>query len=151
MSTTIQQSITFAGIQPEELFDSYLDPTRHAALLGAAVSITAQPGTPFWVFAPDAVRGLTLFIHPRVVIAQSWRAQVWADSDPDSVLTLLFEPDRSGGTRLQLTQAGVPSHAHEIISAGWHERYWQPWQANLGRQRATTHEPAGITANGANA
>jgi hypothetical protein len=81
MSTTIQQSITFAGIRPEELFDSYLDPTRHAALLGAAVSITAQPGTSFYAFAPDVpdlerVQGLTRSAGVRLVVGRYDRTGV---------------------------------------------------------------------------
>lgn len=137
MRTTIRQAVTFAGVPPEEMFDSYLDPTRHAALVGAPVSISDEPGTPFWVFAPNAVRGHTLFVRPHTVIAQSWRGQAWAESDPDSVLTLTFDPDGDGGTQLQLTQAGVPHHAYDIIDSGWRDMYWRPWLAGLVRRHTT--------------
>jgi hypothetical protein len=94
---TIQQVITFPGIAPEELVDSYLEPIRHGALVGAPVSISDRPGTPFWGFTPDAVRGHTLLVRPHAVIAQSWHGQAWRDTDPESVLTLTFDSDGIGG------------------------------------------------------
>jgi activator of HSP90 ATPase len=139
---TIQQAVRFSGVSPEELFDSYLDPVRHGALVDAPVSITDQPGEPFWVFAPDAVRGRTLLVLPPAVIAQTWRGRTWRDTDPDSVLTLTFHSDGTDGARLQMTQAGVPDHAYDIIATGWHEMYWRPWKAALARR----HGAAGVDA-----
>jgi activator of HSP90 ATPase len=133
MFMTIEQSITFEGISADELYDCYLDPVRHSTLLGAPVKISARPGTAFWAFSKDGVRGRTLFTHPNRVIAQSWRGTVWAEDDPDSILTLGFEPDGPGRARLQLVQAGVPDYALETIDTGWHLMYWRPWRDNLHR------------------
>jgi activator of HSP90 ATPase len=138
--TTIQQTVVFADISPEELFDSYLDSTRHGALVGAPASISDRPGTPFWVFAEDAVRGRTLFVHRPAVIAQSWRGRTWSDADADSVLTLTFDPDGAGGTRLQLTHAGVPHHAYNTIAEGWYRMYWRPWRDHLARDAKDASE-----------
>jgi activator of HSP90 ATPase len=133
MFTTIQQSITFDAVSPMELFESYLDAERHAALVNNPASITDGPGAPFWVFTPGAVRGHNLHIDRGGLIAQAWRASVWDDADPDSVLVLTFAPHAGGGTRIHLTHAGVPARVHDTIAAGWHDNYWRPWRARLSR------------------
>lgn len=66
---------------------------------------------------------------------QSWRAETWKKSDPDSLLILLFSKVRGGG-QIELIYVNVPDHTCQIIKKGWPEHYWNPWKAHLKRARS---------------
>lgn len=129
--STIRQSVEFP-VPPRTLYETYMDSDRHGAAVGGRASIGRLPGTRFWVFAPDAVRGRTLHVVPGRAVVQAWRGQAWRDSDPDSILVLSFLPSPRGG-RVELLQTLVPEHARELIAAGWRAHYWRPWRARLRR------------------
>ena len=130
---TIEQSVAFKGVTPEALFEIYMQPEKHAKAIGAPVRLVPRVGGELEAFGPDKVRGTILEIEPGRRIVQSWRAQPWTESDPDSTLTLTFVETHEGA-RIELVQTGVPDDAAGIIDAGWHEMYWKPWRAYLNEK-----------------
>jgi activator of HSP90 ATPase len=126
---TIEQTLEFVKVSPEVLFDTYLDPGLHAKAIEAPVVIGADAGARFEAFG-GRVRGSILLVRPKRLIVQTWRGTPWTTSDPDSILTLCFEPT-PGGARLLLTQALVPDAAYDTIEAGWHTNYWSRWRRFL--------------------
>jgi activator of HSP90 ATPase len=128
MPSTIEQTV-WLPVSPDELFDAYLDPARHAAITGHAVSIGSAPGAPFRAFG-DQLSGRMLLIVPKRLVVQSWRSSHWRDDDLDSILILRFSPDAAGG-RIDLVHANVADHDHAGVSEGWEKFYWTPWRAYL--------------------
>lgn len=132
MTRNIQQTVEFEGVSPGDLFDIYVDPAKHAAAVGGPVTMGRAAGARFTVFGIGRVRGTNLLVVPQYqyMVVQTWRAQLWKDSEPDSILVLMFSEGQRGG-RIQLVQAGVPDRIADVIDSGWHQTYWRPWRAYL--------------------
>lgn len=112
----------------------YVDAKKHAAAIGAPVTIRPIAGAMFTAFGKKGVRGKNLLVAPHHMVVQAWRAQSWKTSDPDSVLVLTFAETRRGA-RINLVQAAVPDHAFKMIDDGWRNMYWKPWRAYLASKR----------------
>ena len=107
MRTVISQSIVLPA-PAESLFVMYTDPAKHAAITGAPVAISLEPGSPFQAFN-GALTGATLQIIAQRLVIQSWRSTRFNDADPDSTLILAFTPEETNG-RIDLVHLDVPAH-----------------------------------------
>jgi hypothetical protein len=132
VAKTIDQTVEFDGVSAEQLFDLYMAPDRHKASIGGPVEIEREIGGRFSALGGLTVRYLAIE-SPRLII-QTWRAKVWRDEDPDSVLVLTFA-DTSAGARVQLVQANVPDHAWQTIDDGWRRHYWAKWTDHLASEQ----------------
>lgn len=133
MGNVIRQTVTFKA-SPQELFRTYLDSKRHAAVIGDRVSINQKVGAAFTAF-DGSLRGKNLLIVPNRLIVQTWRAKPWKTTDPDSILVLQFSKAKIGG-QIRLTHVNVPDHDYQTIKHGWPKYYWTPWKAYLKRRVA---------------
>jgi uncharacterized protein YndB with AHSA1/START domain len=61
----------------------------------------------------------------RIVPRLRFAEEGWPD-DHWSVLTIVLEPLRDGGTRMLVTRPGVPSVSAYDIVQGWKDHYWGP-------------------------
>ena len=68
MRSIISQSVVLPA-PAERLFAMYIDPAKHAAITGAPVAISAEPGAPFQAFN-GALTGAILQIIPRRLISR---------------------------------------------------------------------------------
>ena len=132
MRSVIRQSVLLASTA-EELFDTYLDPKRHAAVTGSAVTISDKPGSKFSAFF-GSITGTTLAVIPRRLVVQSWRSTNFGLQDPDSTLILQFVPQGKKG-RIELIQVDVPKVDFEGVTKGWELYYWAPWRRYLKSSR----------------
>ena len=129
MPRTIQQTVRLPA-PPETLFDSYLDPGRHAAITGTPVTIGSEPGSEFRAFGGQ-LSGRILEVVPKRLIVQAWRASHWGPDDLDSTLILTFWEDPVGG-RIDLVHVNVADHDYDGVTEGWERYYWVPWRRYLG-------------------
>ena len=132
MPKTIQQSVTLPA-PPAELYRTYLDPRRHAAVTGAPVTIGSKPGSTFRAFG-GALSGKVLFTRPGRMIVQTWRSTNFGERDLDSTLILTFWPRGRSG-RIQLVHANVADRDVRGVTEGWRKYYWKPWRAYLTKRR----------------
>ena len=116
MRTIISQSIVLPA-SAESLFVMYTNPAKHAAITGAPVEISLEPGSPFQAFN-GALTGATLQIIPQRLVIQSWRSTRFNDADPDSTLILAFTPEGKNG-RIDLVHLDVPAHNYQSVVEGW--------------------------------
>ncbi len=130
MPKTIQQSVRFP-VSPDELFDSYLDPERHAAITGHPVEIAARPGSEFRAF-DGMLSGRIVAVIPKRLIVQTWRAYHWKKEDADSILVLVFSGDPGYG-QIDLVHVDVADHDFQGVTEGWEKYYWAPWRRFLGQ------------------
>ena len=130
MPKMIQQSVRLAA-PPDDLFDTYLDPARHAAITGQPVTISASPGALFRAFGGQ-LSGRIVAVIPKRLIVQTWRSQQWTKEDPDSILVLAFSGDRGYG-QIDLVHVHVADHDFEGVTEGWEKYYWGPWRRFLGQ------------------
>ena len=132
MPKTIQQSVTLPA-PAAELYRTYLDPRRHAAVTGAPVTIGSKPGSTFRAFG-GALSGKVLFTRPGRMIVQTWRSTNFGKRDLDSTLILTFWPRGRSG-RIQLVHANVADRDVRGVTEGWRKYYWRPWRAYLTKRR----------------
>ena len=132
MPKTIQQSVTLPA-PAAELYRTYLDPRRHAAVTGAPVTIGSKPGSTFRAFG-GALSGKVLFTRPGRMIVQTWRSTNFGKRDLDSTLILTFWPRGRSG-RIQLVHANVADRDVRGVTEGWRKYYWKPWRAYLTKRR----------------
>jgi activator of HSP90 ATPase len=128
MRSVIRQSVVLAA-SAEELFDTYMDPKKHAAVTGSAVTIGDKPGSKFSAFF-GSITGTTLAVVPRRLVVQAWRSTNFGLNDPDSMLILEFVPQGNKG-KIELVQIDVPKVDFEGVTRGWELYYWTPWRRYL--------------------
>jgi activator of HSP90 ATPase len=132
MPRIIEQSVTLPA-SAERLFEMYLDPKAHGAIIGGPVSISAKEGSRFRAFN-GMITGKTLMVLPKYMIVQSWRGSHWQMEDIDSILILTF---RNVGekARIDMIHANVADSDYEGVRTGWDKFYWKPWKAYLDHER----------------
>lgn len=138
LTRTIQLAASLPA-PPDQLYESYLDPAKHAAITGSPVTISAEPGAPFSAF-DNVLTGTILQVVPKRLIVQSWRSPHWGADDIDSTLILTFLPEQDGG-RIELTQVNVVETDFAGVSQGWEKFYWAPWRAYLAERSGTGSNP----------
>jgi activator of HSP90 ATPase len=101
---------------PARLYAQYLNPRTHATITGAPARVAARPGSTFSAFG-GTLSGRLLYLVPRRLIVQAWRASHWPKSDVDSTLMLSFHAEKGGG-RIELTHVDVPSTILRVSAKG---------------------------------
>ena len=130
MPKTIQQTVRFPA-SPEELFDSYLDPRRHAVITGHPVTISTKPGSKFRAF-DGMLSGRIVAVIPKRLVVQTWRSGKWEKQDADSILILAFSGDPGYG-QIDLIHVNVADHDVQGVTEGWEKSYWALWRRFLGQ------------------
>ena len=123
----VLQKVKFK-VSPEELYDTYMDPKKHAKAIGSKVSLEPKVGGKFSAFGMLEGRFLSLEKGKRIV--QTWRGDHWKKTDPDSVLILNFNVAPGGG-EIDLIHVNIPDHDHKGVQNGWPQYYWNSWKKNL--------------------
>ncbi len=132
MRSLIQASVLLPA-PAEALYETYLDPAKHAAVTGAPVTISAEPGSPFSAFG-GSLTGTMLVAVPSTLIVQSWRSTNFHPGDPDSTLILTFIPEGKNG-RIELVHLDVPEVDFQGVTEGWKQYYWEPWRRYLAGRK----------------
>ena len=124
---------TMINATPQAIYDAWLDSRAHAAMTGGkAVQSRDVGGT---VQAWDGyISGRNLELVPGERIVQSWRTTQFADSDPDSTITVMLTPV-ADGTLLTLEHSGVPDGQTSYEEAGWRTHYFIPMQKYFGKAK----------------
>lgn len=128
MRSVISQSVVLPATAAT-LYETYVDPVRHAQLTGAPVEIGIEFGAQFRAF-DGAITGSMLCVRPPLLVLQSWRSVHFHATDPDSTLMLAFVPQERDG-RIELIHIDVPEQDREGVTAGWEKFYWAPWRKLL--------------------
>ncbi len=121
--TTINQKVTLPA-SPEEVYEAYTDPKKHAAFTGSKATGKAAVGSKFTAW-DGYIFGKYLELEKGKRVVQEWITTDWAKNYPASRLELTFQKTPKG-TEIVLVQSNVPSEQAEDIAEGWLEFYWDP-------------------------
>ena len=127
---TFTQTVQFDAT-PAQLYELYADSKKHAAATGAAAKISRKVGGAFEAW-DGSLTGKNLLLRKGEMIVQTWRGSDWKNSDPDSILVLLFRKSAKGAS-VTITHANVPDSESTNLQEGWREYYWKPWAEYLRR------------------
>ena len=71
------------------------------------------------------ISGKTLEKEPFSRIVQAWRTTEFLESDPDSTVEILFDP-QGEGTMVTVRHSNLPSGQEESHRQGWEQHYFEP-------------------------
>lgn len=129
MAKTITQKVIFKNTPAAVLYDIYMDPRKHSAVIGGAVTIAPKEGTAFAAHG-KYITGKTLQLIKNKLIVQSWRASDWGKAELDSTFILRFEQVGKDGV-ITMVHANIPDKHVKSIKDGWNKFYWHPWKEYL--------------------
>lgn len=114
---------TVLNVPPDVLYNAWLDSAQHTAMTGGVAEVSAQVGGEFSAW-DGYIRGRNLELSSPRKIVQAWRTSEFEDSEADSRLEILFEP-QDRGTRITLRHSELPAHGGQY-EQGWVDNYFEP-------------------------
>ncbi len=118
---TITQKVTIPA-SPEEVYDAFMDPKKHAAFTGADATGKSEVGAEFTAW-DGYITGKNLELERGKYIVQEWSTTEWPEGYPPSRLELTFVKVKDG-TELTMVHSGVPAEQLEEYRQGWFDNYW---------------------------
>ena len=116
---------------PEEVYGAYVDPKKHAAFTGQAVTGTPRAGCKFTA-GDGYIIGKHLKLEKGKRVLQEWKTTEWPEGYPPSLLELTVRV-KGKKTELTMVQSKVPAEQKEYYAEGWKEYYWEPLKKYLAR------------------
>ncbi|MCB9779318.1 MAG: SRPBCC domain-containing protein [Alphaproteobacteria bacterium] len=116
-------------IKPVEVFDTWLDSTRHSLLTQAPALIDPRVGGQYSLWGGSVTGEFVHIDRPRV-IAQTWRTVDFSADMPDTRLELTFE-ERVNGCRLRVVHAHIPASMASAFRSAW-TQYYFPRMTTIG-------------------
>jgi uncharacterized protein YndB with AHSA1/START domain len=123
MSEKLRMS-TILPVEPQRVYQAWLDGREHAAFTGSAAEVDARVGGRFTAW-DGYIEGSNLELEPGRRIVQSWRTTEFPEASPDSRLEVLLE-EVPEGTRLTLSHGEIPDGQAEGYRQGWEDYYFSP-------------------------
>lgn len=114
---------------PERVYAAWLDPKEHAKMTGGGATDEGDGRFTAW---DGYISGRTVSSVPHAKIVQAWRTTEFPEDDPDSVLTITFEPVEGNATKVTLHHENIPKGQGDAYEQGWHEHYFAPMAAYFG-------------------
>ena len=135
MSKNISQKVVFKKTTPKAVYDLYMNAKKHSKIAGSPATVSSEPGSAFSTHG-GYITGQIIEVVKNQLIVQTWRAQGWKKSDPDSIFTIYLE-QKGKNVVLHAIHAMVPDKHADGISKGWHQHYWEPWTQHLAGKPIT--------------
>lgn len=135
MAKTISHRVRYRKTTPKILYDLYMNPKKHSMIAGSPVKISAKENTAFSAHG-GYISGTTLKLIKDKLIVQTWRAQNWDKSEPDSIFMIILEP-KGKDVIMHAVHANIPDAHVESIDKGWYGHYWNPWNQFLAGKLIT--------------
>ncbi len=134
-TTTITQKVIIPAL-PEEVYDAFLDPKKHAAFTGAEA--TGDPRVRGEFTAWDGyITGKNLELIKGKRIVQEWSTSEWPEGYPPSRLEVTFRKVKDG-TELTMVHSQVPAEQAEEYRQGWFDNYWDLLKDYFGKKKQDT-------------
>jgi activator of HSP90 ATPase len=121
--TIIKQKVVIPAT-PDEVYDAYIDPKKHAEFTGSKATMSPRVGGKFTAW-DDYISGRNLELEKGKKIVQEWVTSEWPQDYPPSRLELTFK-NVGGNTELTLVQSDVPAEQANELEEGWTDFYWKP-------------------------
>jgi uncharacterized protein YndB with AHSA1/START domain len=120
-TATITQKVIISA-SPEEVYDAFVDPKKHAAFTGAEATCDARVGGEFTAW-DGYITGKNLELEKGKRIVQEWSTSEWPDGYSPSRLELTFVKVKDG-TELTMVHSEVPAEQVDEYRQGWIDNYW---------------------------
>lgn len=115
----------------EIVYAAWLSTAEHAAMTGSAAQVSANVGASFEAW-DGYIQGKNIALEPPGRILQLWRTSEFENSDPDSRLEILIEPE-GDNARVTIRHSDLPDHGMQY-QQGWIDSYFVPMKAYFGEK-----------------
>ncbi len=122
MSVEFEVSDMFP-VTPEIVYSAWLDSDEHGRMTGDTARVSAVAGEPFEAWG-GYIQGRNLELEAGKRILQSWRTSEFEDSEPDSLLEIVFTPEGSA-TWVKIRHSNLPPNGMQYHQ-GWIDSYFTP-------------------------
>jgi len=113
------------GASPEEVYDAYVNPKKHAEFTGSPATGTPRVGGTFTAW-DGYISGKFLVLERGKRVVHEWKTTEWPAGYPPSLIELTFRMKGKRGTELTMVHSSVPAEQAEEYAQGWKEHYWNP-------------------------
>jgi activator of HSP90 ATPase len=120
---TIRQTVLFDA-SPEEVYEAYVDPKKHAAFTGSGASGTPKEGSKYTAW-DGYIFGKYLKLEKGKRVVQEWTTTEWPAGYPPSILELTLKA-KGRKTELTMVHSKVPAEQADDYAQGWPDSYWGP-------------------------
>ncbi len=127
---TIKQTVLIDA-SPDQVYEAYVDPRKHAAFTGQSATGTPKVGGRFT--AGDAyITGKFLELEKGRKVLQEWTTTEWPEGYPPSLLELTLKA-KGKKTELTMIHSKVPEAQVDYYAEGWKEYYWGPLKKHFSK------------------
>jgi uncharacterized protein YndB with AHSA1/START domain len=120
---TIKQKVIIPAT-PEQVYDAFMVPERHAAFTGDAAGGSSEVGGEFSAWG-GYITAKNLELERGQKIVQEWYTSEWPPGYPPSRLEIVLRSIPQG-TELTMVHTKVPEEQADAYDQGWHDSYWDP-------------------------
>jgi uncharacterized protein YndB with AHSA1/START domain len=128
---TIRQTVLLDA-SPDEVYEAYVDPKKHAEFTGQAATGTPKVGSKFTA-GDGYITAKHVELQKGRRIVQEWTTSEWPEGYPPSVLEITVKA-KGRRTELTMVHSKVPAEQGEYYAQGWKEFYWEPLKKYLARR-----------------
>ncbi len=121
---TIRQSVVIHAT-PEEVYDAYVDPKKHAEFTATPVTGVPKVGGRFTA-GDGYISGRFIVLERGKKVVQEWKTTEWPAGSPPSRLELTLTPKDARSTVLTMVHSDIPTGQGDYYSKGWKDYYWGP-------------------------
>jgi len=128
---TIKQ-VVLIDAKPEEVYEAYVNPKKHAAFTGQSAAGAPKVGEKF--SAGDGyISAKHLKLEKGKRILQEWTTTEWPEGYPPSLLELKLKA-KGKKTELTMVHSKVPEEQVDYYAEGWKEFYWKPLKEHFAKK-----------------
>ena len=117
------------------IYQGWLDSETHSLMTGGAAAVSDQVGDSFEAW-DGYIQGVNLELEPHNRILQRWRTTEFDESDEDSILEILLDPEGES-TKVTIKHSKLPDHGMQYRQ-GWIDAYFDPMAEFFGRSSEET-------------
>jgi len=118
---------------PEEVYDAYVNPKKHAEFTGSPTTGTPKVGGKFTAW-DGYISGKYIVLVEGKKIVHKWKTTEWPAGYPPSLVKLNLRK-KGKVTELTMIHTDVPSEQAEEYARGWKDFYWNPLKERFSKKR----------------
>lgn len=120
---TIRQKVLIEAA-PEEVYEAYVNPKKHAEFTGSPATGTPRVGGGFTAW-DGYISGKFLRLEDGKKAILEWKTTEWPAGYPPSLVELTLK-EKGKKTELTMVHSRVPAEQAKEYAWGWKDYYWEP-------------------------
>ncbi len=109
---------------PDEVYEAYVDPKKHAEFTGSPATGTPKVGGRFTAWDGYSM-GKYLVLEKGKRVVHEWQTTEWPAGYPPSLVELTLKL-KGKKTELKMVHSKAPAEQAEDYAQGWRDYYWEP-------------------------